>query len=107
MSKWPKHIERKILTNTKCVFSVTSKGTPYHYWKKVNNISNKGLYLVQEEDVIETSGTQVSLDKSLTIFYNKKELNDITEVLNIIELEESKTKRDWLLKRLLSGGDHI
>lgn len=78
----------------KCIVGVHKSGTPFHYFKKVNNISKKGLYVV--EGWIDDNNRD-----TVMMFYDKKEIELFGEVLDIIEELKTQKLRDKKISQII------
>lgn len=81
----------------KCIFGISVKGTPYHYWREVKNINKVGLFWVQEVQIIKGD----EFITSSVVLYNKEEYELFDEIIDIIDGEMATRKRQWKLEQVL------
>jgi hypothetical protein len=76
----------------KCIVGVHQSGTPYHYFRKVNNLTKSGLYVVEK---------WTNERDEIIILHNKKEIDLFTDVIETIEILKTQKLRDKKLQQLL------
>lgn len=69
---------------------VISKGKTYHYWRKASNINKRNIFYIRIGDMSY-------------ILKNGKLIDDWSDCLDAIQLEELKKTRNWKIKRLFNN----
>jgi hypothetical protein len=82
---------------TKLICGVSRSGRAYHYFRKVNNLQKKGLFVVEQRDTIDN---QVYITDTL-FFYNTKEIEDLQIIIDLIEELKLEKLRDKKLSLIL------
>lgn len=82
---------------TKLICGVSRMGRAYHYFRKVNNLQKKGLFVVEQRDTIDN---QVYITDTL-FFWNTKEIEDLQIIIDLIEELKLEKLRDKKLSLIL------